>query len=152
LYAISLALPAITREGETVWRGARAAAVAVFFPVIWLIFPLVGFFLGTFYLLLVATLLGILKKRAFATGAAIALVSTMALWGVSLPAEPSNFALSIPHGHLGSGFWLWLASGACLLVASLEPRDPERLRLWIVRGLIYSAVAAASALFIAGLK
>jgi hypothetical protein len=146
LYGVSLLLPAVEHEGETVWLGARAALVAVFIPALWAV-PL-GFLLGLLYPLLGLTLIGIVARRAFATGAAIALVATMALWGFSLPPtpQPNIFGGTHPGGNLGPGFWLWLASGSCLLFASLEPREQQRFSRSTLAGLVYAAVVALSAL------
>lgn len=141
-YAISLPLPALVHEGETVWHGYRAAAVALFLPVVWSQ-PL-GVLLGMLYPLFGVTVFGILKRSAFATGASVALVATMVLWGLSPPAQPEQDLLTVPGGQLGAGFWVWLASGVCLVMASLEP-GKALLRRWTVLGLSYAAVAAVAA-------
>lgn len=152
LYAVSLLLPAVEYEGETVWLGARAAAIAVFIPALWAV-PL-GSLLGLFYPLLGLTLLGIFGRRAFATGSAIALVATMALWGFCLPPVPQAniFGGTDPGGSLGPGFWLWLASGVCLLVVSLEPREPKRFSRSTIAGLVYATFVALSAFVLVGLR
>jgi len=80
LYAISLPLPAIVHESERVWLGAQAAVFALIVPLYLGLPP--GFLLATYYPLLGVTLYAVLRKRSFATGAATALVSTMALWGL----------------------------------------------------------------------
>jgi hypothetical protein len=127
LFAVSHGLPAIVHDSQTVWLGARAAAVAVFFPILWATLPPIGFLLSFYYPLLGLTVFGTLTRRAFATGAAIALVSTMALWGVCTPAKPAEFLTStMPGGRLGLGYWLWLASGVCLLVANVGTDRAKR--------------------------
>jgi hypothetical protein len=148
LYGLSLALPAVVYEGETVWPGVRAAALSVFFPLVWAM-PL-GFLLSLLYPLLGLTVIGIVKRRAFATGTAIALVATMALWGFSVPEKPESnvFGGTSPGGALGWGFWLWLASGVCLLVASLASREPERLKRFVIAGLVYAGAVAFSSLYL----
>lgn len=148
-YAISLPLPALVHEGETVWHGYQAAAVALFIPVVWSQ-PL-GVLLGMLYPLFGVTVFGILTRRAFATGASVALVATMALWGLSPPAQPSGGVLTMPGGQLGAGFWVWLASGVCLVMASHEP-GKALLRRWTVLGLSYAAVAAVAALILTGVR
>lgn len=160
LYALSLPLPAIVYESERVWLGAQAALFALIVPLYLSLPP--GFLLATYYPLLGVTLYALLKKRAFATGAATALVSTMALWGLCTPSKPSGNAISVPGGHLSWGFWLWLASGTCLLVASIQEnaaKAPEpdiasslasgtrrRLERATVRGLVYAGIALGAGL------
>lgn len=145
LFAISLALPALVHEGEATLLGARAAGLALFIPVL-RPEPL-GFLLGMLYPLLAVTLYGVLRSRPFATGAAIALLATMTLWGLSAPALPRVGVFDTPGGSIGWGFWLWLAAGACLALASLE-RGKPRFARWTRWGLAYAAIALVSGLTI----
>jgi hypothetical protein len=154
LYAISLVLPTVVHESERVWLGAQAALFALIIPLYLSLPP--GFLLATYYPLLGVTLYAVLRKRAFATGAATALVSTMALWGLCTPSKPSGEVLSVPGGYLSWGFWVWLAAGACLLVASgqnnaTRAHEPDiastfpsgtrrRLARTTVIGLVYASI------------
>ena len=160
LYAISLVLPTVVHESERVWLGAQAALFALVIPLYLSVPP--GFLLAMYYPLLGVTLYAVLRKRSFATGAATALVATMALWGLCTPSKPAGDVLSVPGGHLSWGFWLWLASGACLLAASVQEKAPKapkpdiesflpsgtrrRLERATVFGLVYAGVALVAGL------
>ncbi len=157
LYLGSLPLPVLVHESERIWVGAQAALFALIVPLYLGLPP--GFLLATYYPLLGATLFAVLRKRAFATGAAIALVATMALWGLCAPSKPTGDAFSVPGGHLSWGFLVWLASGACLVIASLQKDGGKgavptmaplatggrrRLERATVLGLVYAGIAVGA--------
>ena len=147
LLLISLALPALIYESKTIWIGWQAALAAL--PPFALSQPRGGL-LALLYPLLVASLVGILRRHPFAAGTAVALVATMCAWGVMAPAQPRTndlFGGTDPGGNLGSGFWLWLASGACLLGAALTPPLSRGHLGWSLFGFGYGAfvlIAAAT--------
>jgi hypothetical protein len=146
IYLVSLVLPALVYDSRTVWEGWRAAAVALFLYFVVVTQPL-GWLLAMLYPLLIASLYGILRGRPFAVGTAMALVATMALWGFSAPPEPRSniFGSTDPGGQLGSGFWLWLASGLCLVAAALTPPLSRRHVVWSQIGFGYAALVILAA-------
>lgn len=146
LFAISLTLPALVHS-ETGWayEGYRAALTALFLPVVWV--QTLGGFLMLVHPLLVVTLVGTLRSRPFAVGAALALVATMALWGFSAPEEPRSniFGGTDPGGDLGAGYWVWLASGVCLVLAGLGPVPTREHARWVAVGLAYALLVVVAA-------
>ena len=97
--------------------------------------------------LLVVTLVGTLLSRPFAVGTAVALVATMALWGFSAPEEPraNIFGGTDPGGDLGVGYWLWLASGTCLVLASVGAVPARDDAKWAAVGLAYALLVVVAA-------
>jgi hypothetical protein len=146
LFAISLALPALVHS-ETGWvhEGHRAALLALVLPAVWGE-PLGGFLMLT-HPLLVVTLVGTWRSRAFAVGAAVALVATMALWGFSAPDEPRSniFGGTDPGGDLAAGYWVWLASGICLVLASVGTAPTRAHATWVAVGLAYALLVVVAA-------
>lgn len=146
LFVISLPLPALV-HAETGWtyEGYRAALTALLLPLVWA--QPHGGFLMLAHPLLVVTLVGTLRSRPFAVGAAVALVATMALWGFSAPDEPraNIFGGTDPGGDLGAGYWVWLASGVCLVLASVAPVPARDHARWAAVGLTYALLVVVAA-------
>jgi hypothetical protein len=131
-YAASFALPAVINPNPTpsfgrveLW-GWEAALMSLTTPMVVIAGPSnLGY--GAAALLMAAG-----SYRAAVACSAVALLS-MAYCGIVLPPRPGGGPFRWPGGHLGPGYYLWLAAGilmlACGVRAWRQVRNPARAPL-----------------------
>jgi hypothetical protein len=119
LYAASFALPAVINSSPTpgfglveIW-GWQAALMSVQPPGVFVAGPSnVGYATA-------ALLIAFGASRPAIASSVVALLS-MAYCGVALPSQPGGGPIRWPGGHLGPGYYAWIAAGIMMLVCGVR--------------------------------
>src|SRR3954451_9036834 len=119
VYAVSFVLPAVINPNPTpsfgpieTW-GWQAALISLATPMVVILGPSnLGFAAA-------AVLIAIGFPRAAIACSVVALAS-MAYCGIMLPPRPGDGPFRFPGGHLGPGYYAWLAAGVMMLVCGVH--------------------------------
>jgi hypothetical protein len=119
VYAASFALPAVINPNPTpsfgwveTW-GWQAALMSMTAPMVVILGP------SNLGYAAAALLMAIGSCRAAIACSLAALVS-MAYFGIVLPTRPGDGPFRWPGGHLGPGYYAWLAAGVMMLVCGVQ--------------------------------
>jgi len=126
VYAVSFVLPAVINPNPTpsfgwveMW-GWQAALMTIETPMVVILGP------SNFGYATAALLIAIGSCRA-AIAFSVAALLSMVSCGIMLPPRPGGGPFRWPGGHLGPGYYAWLAASVMMLVCSLrayrEARD-----------------------------
>lgn len=119
VYAASFALPAVINPNPTPFFGRveswgwEAALLSVATPMVVILGP------SNLGYAAAVLLIAIGFCRAAIASSVIALLS-MACCGIMLPPRPGDGPFRWPGGHLGPGYYAWVAAGVMMLVCSLR--------------------------------
>src|SRR5438874_9085081 len=119
VYAASFVLPAVINPNPTpsfgwveTW-GWQAALMSMATPMVVILGP------SNLGYAAAALLIAIGSSRAAIACSVVALVS-MAYCGIMLPPRPGDGPFRFPGGHLGPGYYAWLAAGVMVLACSVQ--------------------------------
>ena len=125
IYAASFALPAVINPNPTpgfgwvdTW-GWEAALMSVTSPGVFIVGPSnLGY--------AASALLLRFGPSAAAIACSVAALLPMAYCGIMLPPHPGGGPIRWPGGHLGPGYYAWLAAGIMMLVCGVRARREEQ--------------------------
>ena len=119
LYAASFALPAVINPDPTpgfgwveMW-GWEAALMSVQAPMVLIVGPSNVGYAG-------AALLIAFGASGPAIASSVVALLSMAYCGIMLPSQPGGGPIRWPGGHLGPGYYLWLAAGLFMLACGVR--------------------------------